>query len=75
LSKNIVVVVLQIVVAMKNRKVFEKEIAFGADVAGGLYGGYSLGEAVKEAGSDYNDGTSYKDPENGDGGFGDRRLW
>ena len=56
-------------------KVFEKEIAFAADVAGGLYGGYSVGEALKEAGNDYNDGTSYTDPGNGDGGFGDRRVW
>ena len=40
-------------------KVFEKEIAFGANVAGGLYGGYSLGEALTEAGKDYNE---FKDP-------------
>ena len=51
-------------------KVFEKEIAFGADVAGGLYGGYSLGEALTEAGCDYNDGTSYKDPGEGKRGIG-----
>ena len=43
----------------------QDKVAFVADVAGGLYGGYSLGEAVEEASKDYLGTSSFKDPGNG----------